>query len=151
MGVYDQPAIPNPFLLCGVDGFPGSDPALAAKGTSMTGTSPYSTVAESVLAFRPGTARAAMTALDALLAGACRGHFTVVARDLGGDGSVLLRGEDAEPGVAGGRRIGYLAIVRRGDRIAWVKIVDYANRPGFASYAHRIGVRAEQRLCAPGC
>lgn len=147
--VFDAPYAPNPFAACGVDGYPHDSDLVAALGVGMSGPGAYSTVGDSVLAFRVGTAHAVMTGIGDLLAGACRGHVTAVGHDLGGDESVLLRGEDAEPGNAGARRIAYHAIVRRGDRIAWVTVVDYASRADFAAYARTLSARAAQRMCAP--
>jgi hypothetical protein len=147
--VFAEPYSPNPFAMCGIDGFPHASDLVAALGTGIRRASAYSMVGDSVLAFRPGAAHEVMTGIEDLLTGVCRGHFTVVGRDLGGEESLLLRGEDAEPGNAGGRRIGYHAIVRRGDRIAWVEVVDFATRVDFAAYARTLGSRAAQRMCAP--
>jgi hypothetical protein len=145
---FDVPYAPNPFVNCGGDGYPHDSDLVAARGTGMSKPGAYSTVGASVLAFRPGTAHAVMAGINDLLTGACHGHFTLVGHDLGGDESMLIRGEDAEPGNAGGRRIAYYAIVRRGDLIAWVNVVDYANRADLAAYARTLGTRAAQRMCA---
>jgi hypothetical protein len=147
--VFDQPYAPNPFVNCGMDGYPHDFDQIAALGTSVNGSGRYATVGESVLAFRPGTAHAVLAGIEDLLARACRGHFTAIAHDLGGDESILLRGEDPEPGNAGSRQIAYHAIVRRGDRIAWVTVIDYATRANFAGYARTLASRAAQRMCAP--
>lgn len=149
--VFSQLYAPNPFHYCGMDGYPGNDQVAAALGTSLNGTGSYSTVGDSVLSFAPGGARATMAGVRALLTGACRGHVTLMATDVGGDESLLLRGEDSETGAAGGRRIAYQVIVRRGDRVAWVTIVDFANRADFAGYARTLGTQAAGRLCAGTC
>jgi hypothetical protein len=148
-GVGGQPYAPNPFVNCGMDGYPHDSDQTGALGVGLHEPGRYATVGESVLAFRPGTAHAVLAGIEGLLTGACHGHFTAVGHDLGGDESILLRGEDAEPGNAGDRRIAYHAIVRRGDRIAWVTVVDYATRADFAGYARTLAGRAAQRMCAP--
>lgn len=143
---FDAPYAPSPFAYCGRDGFPHDSDLVSARGIGMGKPGAYSTVGVSVLAFRPGTAHLAMTGVGELLAGACKGHFTLVGRNLGGDESMLIRGEDAQPGNAGARRIAYYAIVRRKDLIAWVMVADFASRSDFAAYTRSLGVRAAQRI-----
>jgi hypothetical protein len=141
---------PNPFQAsCGVDGYPHDSDQTAVLAIGMSKPGATSIIGDFVLAFRPGTAHAVMTGINDLLTGTCRGHFTPVGHDLGGDESVLLRGDDAQQGNAGGRRINYYAIIRHGDLIAWVNVVDYANRADLAAYARTLGTRAAQRMCAP--
>lgn len=147
--VFDVPYAPNPFSNCNIDGYPHNADLVAALGTAISGPRPYSTVGDSVLAFRQGAAHAVMTGISDLLTGDCGGHFTAVGQDLGGDESILLRGEDAQPGNAGAQRIAYYAVIRRGDRVAWLVIVDYASRADFAAYARTLAARAAQRMCAP--
>lgn len=144
---FNAPYAPNPFVNCGRDGYPYDSDVVSARGTGMAKPGAYSGVGESVLAFRPGTAHLAMAGIGELLTGPCRGHFTLVGRDLAGDESMLIRDEDAQPGNAGARRIAYHAIIRSGDHIAWVTVVDYASRADLAAYARSVGIRAAQRMC----
>jgi hypothetical protein len=149
IGTGDGVFSPNPFATCGVDGFPHDADVVAASYSGMAGRETGTRFDQSVLALRPGVAPRLVSAVAALPAGVCRGHLVVVAQ---GAGDVVLRDLDAQPGAAGPvRRTRWIALVRAGDRVAWVELVDRADRTGLDTRTLALARLLAGRMCDPAC
>ncbi|WP_426502808.1 hypothetical protein ACPPVO_34910 [Dactylosporangium sp. McL0621] len=149
-GVFAAPAVPNPFIGCGPDGLPGDDQPVAGMGAGAGQQQNGSQGSDSVLRFAGGGAHRAMVAIDALVAGSCAGHYQVVDRTLGGDESLLLHSTDlsvVQPQAAHGREI-YYAVVRKGDYLVWIALINPSQASGQTARATTLAHRALQRLCA---
>jgi hypothetical protein len=85
---------------------------------------------ELVQRFQPGGAHTALADLDRTVAG-CGGQYKVIARDLGGQESLLIQADQrAIIGEYSHGHVMYNAIVRTGDSLVWVQIVQNQQRPG---------------------
>ena len=142
----------NSFLECGPDSLPGGDQPVASLATGASaGQAPDESLGiDSVLRFASGGAHRTMVAIDALVAGSCAGRYQVVSRALGGDESLLLHPTDPSavlPQVTPGKDI-YYAIVRKGDYLVWIALINARQTSGQAARASTLAHRALQRLCA---
>jgi hypothetical protein len=148
---FDQPEYPNPFQGCTTDGLPGPKQPVAALGTAFGSSDPTLTGllgGESVLQYDPGAATQVMATIDHLARTSCS-VFQVARRDLGGNESVLLTTTDHN--AVGAQAIHglalYYAIIRYGDYLVWVTVVDQSHKTGDAALAGTLAQRAGERLC----
>lgn len=147
-GSIDGMYSPNPFANCMIDGFPHSADVTDAYADSMAPPNTGFRFDQTVLTFRAGTAHAALAGVADLPAGACRGHVTLVERGSGGHEYVVLHDLDAQPGAAGPtRRTRYLALVRAGDHVAWVDMVDRADRTGLGTRTRDLARLLADQMC----
>ena len=132
---------------------PGSGPARVRRpGTGQWGRSDHVELfgVDSVLRYASGGAHRTLAAVDALMAGSCAGRYQVIGRALGGDESLLLHSTDlsvVQPQAAHGREI-YYAVVRKGDYLLWIALINPSQASGQVARATTLAHRALQRLCA---
>src|SRR5439155_14749102 len=91
----------------------------------------------------------AMVAIDTMVAGSCTAHYQVLPRTLGGDESLLLHSTDlsvVQVQAAHGREI-YYAVVRKGDYLVWITLINASQTSGQTARATTLAHRALQRLC----
>jgi hypothetical protein len=109
---------------------------------------------ELVQRFRPGGAHAALTDIDRLIAD-CGGQYAVIARDLGGKESLLIRADEkAIGGEYSHGHVMYNAIARDGDYLIWIQIVQNQQRAGhgytqaqLVQWVRSAARHADQKAC----
>lgn len=145
---FDGPWSPNPFLGCGPDGLPGNQQPLAAIGVGFTGGSVFG--GESVMRYGSNGAHLTLAAINQLISGPCAGRYQIVGTSVGGNESVLAQSNDLEtviPQAAHGVAL-YYAIIRQGDYLVWVTLIDQSHEAAPTDVASTLARRGSQRLCA---
>ena len=149
---FNAPWAPNPFEGCGPDGLPGNQSPIAAIGTGFThGDVPQPVIgAESVIRYGANGAHLAVVAINQLISGSCAGKYKTLSTSLGGAESILVQSNDPETvGVQAAHGVAlYYAIIRQGDYLVWVILIDQSHEAALTDEASTLARRGSQRLCA---
>jgi hypothetical protein len=146
-------SIPNPFNSCGPDGLPGNLQPLATiyLGFTYGGEIPQPILgSESVIRFGANGAHTTFAAAQQLVSGACAGKYQTLSTSLGGAESVLLRSTDGDTvGAQAAHGVAlYFAIIRAGDYLLWVTLIDQSREGPLTDLATTLARRGLQRMCA---